>query len=105
MLKAKKMTANDYVTSFYNKMYTLDDTIIELLKEYLAYGEYKYGREDTKEYLNGYITSGNDAYITRDSNFRDRFRKAQVGNRVRMYMMTSGETIDSIVDRLKPKRI
>ena len=105
MLKAKKMTANDYVTSFYNKMYVLDDAIIELLKEYLAYGEYKYGREDTKEYLNGYITSGNDAYITRDSNFRDRFRKAQVGNRVRMYMMTSGETIDSIVDRLKPKRI
>lgn len=105
MLNTKNMTAHDYVTSFYNRMYTLDDEIIELLREYLAYGEYKYGREDTKEYLNGYISSGNDAYITRDSNFRDRFRKAQVGTRVRMYMRASGESIDSIIDRLKPKRM
>ena len=105
MLDVKNMTAHDYVRSFYNRMYTLDEEIIELLREYLAYGDYKYGREDAKEYLTGYITSGNDAYITRDSNFRERFRKAQVGSRVRMYMKASGETIDSIVDRLKPKRM
>ena len=104
MLKMKKMKANDYVTQFYNKMFVLDEEVKELLKEYLAYGDYKYGREDTREYLDGYVSTLNDAYITNDSGFRSRFRELNMSNKIRLYMKATGRNIDYVIDICRPRR-
>ncbi len=104
ILRKKNMSAQDYVTTFYNRMFTLDDALLDLLREFIAYGDYKYGREDTKEYLSGYITSGNPAYITRDSGLRNRFKEMNVAERVRLYMRATGETIDQVIERAIPRR-
>jgi uncharacterized protein (UPF0297 family) len=104
ILRKKNMSAQDYVTTFYNRMFTLEDALLDLLREFIAYGDYKYGREDTKEYLSGYITSGNPAYITRDSGLRNRFKEMNVAERVRLYMRATGETIDQVIERAIPRR-
>ena len=104
MLKMKNMTATDYVAQFYNRMFSLDDNIKALIKEYLAYGDYKYGREDTREYLEGYVSTTNPAYITRDSDFRERFKQAKLADKVRMYMRTTGKSIDDIIELCRPRK-
>ena len=109
MSQGKYKLAREYViyrhNQFYNKMFVLDDEVIELLKEYIAYGEFKYGLDDTREYLGEYLATLNDAYITRDSNFRDRFKKINLGNRLRLYMKATGYNLDTVIDNCRPIRI
>lgn len=104
MLKMKRMSINDYVKQFYNKMFVLDEDVKQLLKEYLAYGDYKYGREDTREYLAGYVTSLNDAYITNDSGFRSRFKELNMSNKLRLYMKATGHNLDYVIEMCRPRR-
>ena len=104
-LRLKRLSAQEYVTQFYNKMFVLDDEVIELLKEYIAYGEFKYGLDDTREYLGEYLATLNDAYITRDSNFRERFKEVNLGNRLRLYMKATGYNLDTVIDNCRPIRI
>lgn len=104
MLKMKNISVNDYVQSFYNKMFVLDDNVMNIIKEYLAYGDYKYGREDTREYLDGYVSTCNDAYITRDSDFRDRFTSLKVADKVRLFMKATGKRIDDVIEMCRPRK-
>ena len=104
MLDMKKIGASDYVKQFYNRMFVLENDVVELLKEYLAYGDYKYGREDVREYLAGYIANNNDAYITRDNGFRERFKEMRLGDKVRLYMHTTGKDIDDIIELARPRK-
>lgn len=104
MLKMKDMNAHDYVRQFYNKMFTLDENIMDLIKEYLAYGDYKYGREDTREYLEGYVSSNNPAYITRDNDFRERFKEIKLAEKVMMFIKTTGKNIDDVIEMCRPRR-
>ena len=104
LLAKKNMTARNYVMMIYSKMYSLDEKTMDLLREFMAYGDYKYGREDAKNQLVSFITEGNEAYITRDNGFRDRFRTMKVYDGIRMYMKTTGETVDSIVEQAIPRR-
>ena len=104
MLKMKDMNAHDYVRQFYNKMFTLDENVMALIKEYLAYGDYKYGREDTREYLEGYVSNNNPAYITRDNDFRERFKEIKLAEKVMMFMKTTGKNVDDVIEMCRPRR-
>ena len=100
----KDMNAHDYVRQFYNKMFTLDENVMALIKEYLAYGDYKYGREDTREYLEGYVSNNNPAYITRDNDFRERFKTIKLAEKVMMFMKTTGKNVDDVIEMCRPRR-
>ena len=54
--------------------------------------------------MDGYISTKNPAYITRDSNFRDRFKTVKLDEQIKMYMKTTGKTIDDIIEMCRPKR-
>ena len=103
MLEQKHIDIHDYIMAFYDRMFMLDDKVVDLVKEYIAYGAYKYGKEDTRAYLEGYITTETDAYITRNSDFRDRFKKNNVSSQIRLFMKATGKNIDDVIDLCTPR--
>ena len=103
MLDIKHISIHDYVTAFYDKMFILDDDLVDLIKEFIAYGTHKYGPEDVKEYLKGYVTTENTAFITNDTDFRSRFRDLRVADRVKLFMKSTGKKIDDVIEICTPR--
>ena len=104
MVSKYNINIHEYLEKAYQSVIKLDTSISDILKDYMEVAISKYDSfEDALSYLHDYVDSHDEAYITRESNLRNRFIALKVSTYLDEYMDLTGKKIEDIISSIMDK--